>query len=226
MAVAAIALCGPVFSVFSAFNTLLGFGACTAASMALGRGEYQRVRQFTSFCLYSSLLVGSLSMAAVWIAMKPMLSLLGADEVTAPYAAAYLRVFALSAPFMVSAGSLGNTLRADGDSKSALVGTMSGTVINILLDPLFISGLGWGALRGSLPAAPRPSRFLPPYSLSLAPQKAHLPFTHWCCVFLKRMLPSALSNRVTEYTLLGYLLQYRLRRASRLVSSVMAMPYS
>ena len=84
MAVAAIALCGPVFSVFSAFNTLLGFGACTAASMALGRGEYQRVRQFTSFCLYSSLLVGSLSMAAVWIAMKPMLSLLGADEVTAP----------------------------------------------------------------------------------------------------------------------------------------------
>ena len=95
MAVAAIALCGPVFSVFSAFNTLLGFGACTAASMALGRGEYQHVRQFTSFCLYSSLLVGSLSMAAVWIAMKPMLYLLGADEVTAPYAAAYLRVFAL-----------------------------------------------------------------------------------------------------------------------------------
>lgn len=144
MAVAAIALCGPVFSVFSAFNTLLGFGACTAASMALGRGEYRRVRQFTSFCLYSSLLVGSLSMAAVWIAMKPMLSLLGADEVTAPYAAAYLRVFALSAPFMVSAGSLGNTLRADGDSKSALVGTMSGTVINILLDPLFISVLHRG----------------------------------------------------------------------------------
>ena len=144
MAVAAIALCGPVFSVFSAFNTLLGFGACTAASIALGRGEHQRVRQFTSFCLYSSLIVGILSMVSVWIAIKPLLSILGANEATAPYAASYLRVFALSAPFMVSAGSLGNTLRADGDSKSALLGTMSGTITNILLDPLFISVLHWG----------------------------------------------------------------------------------
>ena len=144
MAVAAIALCGPVFSVFSAFNTLLGFGACTAAGIALGRGERHRVRQFTSFCRYSSLLVGIISMASVWIAMKPLLILLGADKITAPYAATYLRVFALSAPFMVSAGSLGNTLRSDGDSKSALVGTMSGTIANILLDPLFISVLHWG----------------------------------------------------------------------------------
>ena len=142
--VAAISLSGPVFAVFSAFNTLLGFGACTAVSMALGRGDRMLCRRYTSFCLYASLGIGLFSAAIVWIGLEPLLRLLGADGQTAPHAALYLRVFSLGAPFMVAGGSLGNTLRADGDSRSAMIGTMLGTVANILLDPVFISLFGWG----------------------------------------------------------------------------------
>lgn len=148
MQVAAIALAGPVFAVFSAFNTLLGFGACTASSMALGKGDLKSVKQYTSFALYASLFLGLVTMAGVLIFMNPLLTLLGANEQTAAYAAEYLRIFAVGAPFMVAGGSLGNTLRADGDSVGPLKATMTGTITNIILDPIMISGMHMG-IRGA-----------------------------------------------------------------------------
>lgn len=148
--VAAVALAGPVFSVFSAFNTLLGFGACTAASMALGRGDKQSVRQYTSFCLYGSLLVGALCTVGTWLFTQPLLGLLGAQGAVGELTGEYLRIYALGAPLAIAAGSLGNTLRADGEGKSAVVATMAGTLVNILLDPLMISLLGWGVTGAAL----------------------------------------------------------------------------
>ncbi len=143
--VAAVSLAGPLFGAISAFNTLLGFGACTAASMALGNGDRQSIRQYSSFCLYASLMLGCLLLLAVWGLTAPLLSLLGANAETAAYTSAYLRIFALGTPFMIAGGSLGSLLRADGESKGAVISSLIGTGINIALDPLFISGLGWGA---------------------------------------------------------------------------------
>ena len=50
---AAISLAGPVFTTISAFNTLIGFGGCTACSIALGEGRKDLVRQFGAFVLYA-----------------------------------------------------------------------------------------------------------------------------------------------------------------------------
>ena len=142
--VAAVSLAGPVFSVFSAFNTLLGFGACTAASMALGRGDRKSVRQYSSFCLYASLLIGAVCTAVTWAFTQPLVTLLGAEGPMAELTGQYLRVYALGAPLAIAAGSMGNTLRADGGGKDAVMAAMSGTLVNLLLDPVMISLLGWG----------------------------------------------------------------------------------
>ena len=142
--VAAVSLAGPLFSVFSAFNTLLGFGACTASSMALGRGENHRVSQYASFCLYVSLFLGSVILAGVQCFTDPLLGLLGAVGNMAPYTAEYLHIFSLGAPFMIAGGALGNVLRADGESKGAVIASMLGTITNIILDPLMISTLKMG----------------------------------------------------------------------------------
>ncbi|MCM1533585.1 MAG: hypothetical protein NC099_02920 [Corallococcus sp.] len=69
-------------------------------------------------------------------------------------------------------------------------------------------------------------RFSSPYSSSLAPQKQHLPFTHSCRTFRNSILPCISSNLLTEYLLLGYLLQYTLLRDKSDVSPVMAMAKS
>ena len=146
--VAAASLAGPLFGMASALNTLLGFGACTAASMALGKGNLRSIRSYSSFCLYASVMLGSILLLGVWTLTNPLVSLLGANEETAGYTADYLRIFAIGAPFMIAGGSLGNLLRADGESKGAVISSLIGTGINIALDPLFITGLGWG-IRGA-----------------------------------------------------------------------------
>ncbi len=148
--VAAVSLAGPLFSAFSAVNTLLGFGACTASSMALGRGEGKRISQYASFALYAALFLGVVFLAAVWVFTTPLLSLLGAKEEMIPYTAEYLRIFSLGAPFMIAAGAMGNVLRADGGSKEAVLASMAGTCLNIVLDPLMISGLRMGVLGAAL----------------------------------------------------------------------------
>ena len=146
--VAAISLAGPVFSVISAFNTLIGFGGCTAVSVALGRGEAQKAKQYSAFVLYFGLLCGAVVGAAVLLAMEPLTALLGANAETAGFTTDYLRILALGAPFSIAGGALGNSIRADGDSKGALLASMLGILANVALDPLFISVLGWG-IRGA-----------------------------------------------------------------------------
>lgn len=141
---AAISLAGPVFSTVSAFNTLIGFGSCTACSIALGEGREDLMKKYSAFALYASIGLGLLLGALILGGMPFLLSLLGTDGETAPYTAEYLRILALGAPFMIAGGALGNTVRADGDVKDAMIASMSGTLLNIVLDPLFIAVFHWG----------------------------------------------------------------------------------
>lgn len=141
---AAISLAGPVFSTVSAFNTLIGFGGCTACSIALGEGREDRVKQYSAFVLYASLGLGLLLGALLLCLMRPLLALLGTNEETAGYTAQYLRILALGAPFLIMSGALGNTVRADGDVRGAMLASLTGTLLNIALDPLFIAVFRWG----------------------------------------------------------------------------------
>ena len=147
---AAISLAGPVFSTVSAFNTLIGFGSCTACSIALGEGREDLMKKYSAFALYASIGLGLLLGALILGEMPFLLSLLGTDGETAPYTAEYLRLLALGALFMIAAGALGNTVRADGDVKDAMIASMSGTLLNIALDPLFIAVFHWGCAGAAL----------------------------------------------------------------------------
>ncbi len=147
---AAISLAGPVFSAISAFNTLIGFGGCTACSIAFGEGRDDLVKEYSSFVLYAALALGIFLTALILGGMRFLLSLLGANEETAAYAAEYLRILALGAPFLITSGALGNTVRADGDVKSAMLASLTGTLLNIALDPLFIAVFRWGCSGAAL----------------------------------------------------------------------------
>ena len=147
---AAISLASPVFSAISAFNTLIGFGGCTACAIALGAGKTELVKKYSAFVVYAALGVGLLLLVLVLAGMPALLSLLGTNEETAAYTAEYLRVLALGAPFMVLSGALGNTVRADGDVKNAMVASLIGTGLNVVLDPLFISVFRWGCSGAAL----------------------------------------------------------------------------
>ena len=147
---AAISLASPVFSAISAFNTLIGFGGCTACAIALGEERHDLVRKFSAFVLYAALGLSLVLMALILAGMNVLLAALGTDAETAGYTAEYLRVLALGTPFLLVSGALGNTVRADGDVKSAMLASLIGTGLNVALDPLFISVFRWGCSGAAL----------------------------------------------------------------------------
>ena len=144
MQVAAISLCGPAFNIFSGVGTLFGAGACTAIAMALGQGDREKARYFSSFAAWGSVGAGVVIAAAMLLFLDPLLALMGTNVETAAFAKQYLSIIALGSPLMMFSGALGNAIRADGSSAKVMIISLAGTGTNILLDPLFINLFGWG----------------------------------------------------------------------------------
>ena len=143
--VAAVSLTNPIFILFMAFANMFGMGGSAAASMALGQKNERRVRQGSSFVTYASLIVGVFFAVVLLVFTGPILSLFGADAQTYEYARGYTIYVAVGAPFIIWSAAASFVVRAEGASREAMIGSMIGTIANIVLDPLFISGFGMGA---------------------------------------------------------------------------------
>lgn len=143
--VAAVSLTNPIFILFMAFANMFGMGGSAAASMALGQKNEKRVRQVSAFVTYASLIVGVLFAVILLMFTGPILSLFGADAQTYEYARGYTVYVAVGAPFTIWSAAASFVVRAEGASREAMIGSMIGTIANIVLDPIFISGFGMGA---------------------------------------------------------------------------------
>ena len=143
--VAAVSLTNPIFILFMAFANMFGMGGSAAASMALGQKNEKRVRQVSAFVTYASLIVGVLFVVILLVFTGPILSLFGADAQTYEYARGYTVYVAVGAPFIIWSAAASFVVRAEGASREAMIGSMIGTIANIVLDPIFISGFGMGA---------------------------------------------------------------------------------
>lgn len=143
--VAAVSLTNPIFILFMAFANMFGMGGSAAASMALGQKNEKRVRQVSAFVTYASLIVGVLFAVILLVFTGPILSLFGADAQTYEYARGYTVYVAVGAPFIIWSAAASFVVRAEGASREAMIGSMIGTIANIVLDPIFISGFGMGA---------------------------------------------------------------------------------
>lgn len=142
--VAAIALCLPVFIFFMAIGNLFGTGGGTYISRLLGQKNLEKVRNVSSFSLYGSLISGVICIGLTIVFLKPILILCGTSINTYEFARDYLFWIGLGAPTIIIQHSMGQIIRAEGASKFAMMGMIIGTVVNIILDPLMITTLGWG----------------------------------------------------------------------------------
>lgn len=145
---AAVTLAAPVLLAFNAINNLFGVGSSSMMSRALGRKDYDTVSRSSAFGFYCALACGLLFSLICTILRDPLLSLLGADSETSDATAAYLlwTVSFGAAPAILNV-VMAYMVRAQGNSLHASLGTMSGCLLNILLDPVFI--LPWGLNMGA-----------------------------------------------------------------------------
>ena len=143
--VAAVSLTNPIFILFMAFANMFGMGGSAVASMALGEQNQKRMKQVSTFITYASLAVGILFALVLVGFMQPILSIFGANEETYVLARGYVFHISYGAPFIIWSAAASFVVRSEGASKEAMIGSMIGTIANIVLDPVLISGFHLGA---------------------------------------------------------------------------------
>lgn len=144
----AVTLAAPVMLAFNAVNNLFGVGSSSMMSRALGRKDLDTVRRSSAFGFYCALGSGILFSVLVTLLFRPLLGLLGADSVTYDATADYMFwTVCLGAVPSILNVVMAYLFRAEGAALHASIGTMSGCILNILLDPIFI--LPWGLNMGA-----------------------------------------------------------------------------
>lgn len=133
---------------YQAFIQAIGFffgsGSGNYISRALGAKKEQNAEKMASTGFFSALLAGIAIGLAGLIFIKPLATLLGATPDIESYAIDYLKYLLIAAPFMISQMVLNNQLRLQGNASQAMIGLVSGAIINIILDPVFIYTLELG----------------------------------------------------------------------------------
>lgn len=145
---AAVTLTAPVLLAFNAINNLFGVGSSSMMSRALGRKDYETVSRSSAFGFYCALICGFLFSLVCIVFSTPLLDLLGADDITAAATADYMlwTVQYGATPAILNV-VIAYLVRAEGAALHASIGTMSGCLLNIVLDPIFI--LPWGLNLGA-----------------------------------------------------------------------------
>ena len=82
-------------------------------------------------------------MIVIFIFAVPVSRIIGASDDTVGYASQYLRIVSTAIPFLIIGNSFSNIIRAEGKANIAMLGMLIGNLINIVLDPIMILGLGW-----------------------------------------------------------------------------------
>lgn len=141
--VAAISVSTPVFLIFMAIGMLFGIGGTSLISRMLGAGSRDRARNASSFCFWTGLSIGIISMMLILFFAEPICRIAGASEDTIGYAKQYLTIVAVGIPFLIVGNSFSNIIRSEGKAQKAMAGMIIGNMINIVLDPVMILALGW-----------------------------------------------------------------------------------
>ena len=151
--VAGVSLCSPLFTALMAVGNIYGQGGSSLIARMLGGGDRNGARRASSFCFWLAILSGAVIGAALTALRGPALALLGASGQTRPHAEAYYTVLTVSAPLVILSFIHTNLMRSEGMAVQSMAASVSGSLLNIILDPIFISALGWGARGAALATA-------------------------------------------------------------------------
>ena len=141
----AVGVVSSLMAVIQAVGFMLGHGAGSVISRSLGSGDVPAASRFASTSFFTALGAGAALGAGGIAGLTPLMRLLGSTETILPHARAYAFYILLAAPFMMSSLVMNNILRYEGKASFAMVGLVTGGVLNMALDPVFIFGLGMGA---------------------------------------------------------------------------------
>lgn len=148
--VAGVSQGAPIFTLMIALGDIFGLGGSSVISRLFGERRDQTARYVSGYCFYASIVCGLVVTALMFIFQTPILHMLGASPATWKYAREYYLVIAGGATFIIFGLSPNNILRTEGLATQAMIASITGTGINIVLNPIFIFTCGLGAAGSAL----------------------------------------------------------------------------
>jgi len=149
-ALTAVGVTMPVIMVISAFAALVSMGGAPRASIMMGKGDKDSSEKIMGNCTTALVFISVVLTAAVLLFGENMLMAFGASENTVGYALDYMNIYACGTIFVQIALGLNAFITAQGFAKTSMITVLVGAVLNIILDPIFIFGLGMGVKGAAL----------------------------------------------------------------------------
>ncbi|MCR5733227.1 MAG: MATE family efflux transporter [Lachnospiraceae bacterium] len=153
IALTGVGLTFPVISLIAAFINLFATGGAPLCAMARGSKNADRARDIEATTMFMQFMTGILCAVIFFLAKRPLLYLLGASDMTYKYASLYLTVYLTGTVFVTMGTGMNHFINLQGYAEKAMLYMMTGAVLNIILDPIFIfvfslgvAGAAWASV--------------------------------------------------------------------------------
>lgn len=143
--VAGVALGSPIFTLMIALGDIFGLGGSSFISRLFGEKRYEDAKRISVFSFYGAIVSRCCSCGCTDDLQKSGIGTSGCKRGHLGVCVIVLYLYCTGAPFIIVALTPSNQLRTEGFATASMVGSVLGAVVNIILDPIMIFVLGWGA---------------------------------------------------------------------------------
>lgn len=150
LALAGLGVCGPVVTMIGSFAFLIGIGGTPLMGISLGERNPKKAQQILANCFAMLCILSVILTGVFFLIREPMLRLFGASDITYEYANQYFSVYVCGTVFALLATGMNQFIICQGYAKTGMVSVMIGTVMNIILDPVFIFVFDMGVAGAAL----------------------------------------------------------------------------
>lgn len=140
----AVSVVFPIVQIIIGLGMMFGAGASSYISRLLGKGANEQADKTASTSLFSGLLVGTIIIIGIMVFLDPVLTALGSTETILPYARAYAKIYVTGSIINVFTVMMNNLLTAQGATKFTMKAMLTGSIANVILDPIMIYGMDLG----------------------------------------------------------------------------------
>jgi len=134
----------PIMLIASSIGLALGMGGGSYISRLLGKNNKLEANKVATVSFFTGIVLGIIITTTNLLLLEPILNLFGADINTLELAKNYGQYIIFGYAFTILNMIMNNFLRSEGSAKLSMIAMVIGSVINIILDPIFIFGFGWG----------------------------------------------------------------------------------
>jgi len=140
----AVGISFALMAIIQSIGFMVGMGSGNFISRLLGQKNREHAEKVASTGFFSALCLGLMLAVLGLVFIDDLVFALGATDTIAPYARDYIFYILIGAPYMIASIVLNNILRLQGNAFYAMIGIMTGGILNVGLDPLFIFTFGMG----------------------------------------------------------------------------------